>query len=103
MKINHEETKDTKEVEDRGSKIEDRGESIFDPRSPILDRLHGWFPTGVEIRRRSQVVRRRSAKPLYAGSIPAAASKITRGKKVRDTRVHIMVYGAVWRRQNHTH
>src|SRR5215510_2956602 len=81
MKINHEETKDTKEVEDRGSKIEDRGESIFDPRSPILDRLHGWSPTGVEIRRRSQVVRRRSAKPLYAGSIPAAASKITRGNR----------------------
>gem|GEM_PF-705809 len=81
MKINHEETKDTKTVEDRGSKIEDRGQSIFDPRSSILDRLQGWFPTGVEIRRRSQVVRRRSAKPLYAGSIPAAASKITRGNR----------------------
>ena len=32
-------------------------------------------------RRRSQVVRRRSAKPLYAGSIPAAASRSHTGSE----------------------
>src|SRR5262245_3125204 len=42
MKINHEETKDTKRVEDRGSKIEDRFTrvlSILDSRSSILNPL----------------------------------------------------------------
>src|SRR5262245_14840037 len=33
------------------------------------------------VRRRSQVVRRRSAKPLYVGSIPAAASRSRTGSE----------------------
>src|SRR5262245_33607435 len=40
MKINHEETKETKRIEDRGPRIEDRltsDRSIPDPRSSILD------------------------------------------------------------------
>src|SRR5262245_24410262 len=70
---------------------------------PQLNRLINPHSAFRIPRRRSQVVRRRSAKPLYAGSIPAAASKLTRGEKIRDTRVHIMVYGAVGRRQNDAH
>jgi len=42
MKINHEETKNTKRIEDRGSKIENRltrDDATFYPLSSILERL----------------------------------------------------------------
>ncbi len=55
----------------------------FDPRNPLQTRVRIQF-VPVIIRRRSQAVRQRSAKPLFPGPIPGDAS---RKKHLRFTQV----------------